>query len=63
MTASSSRFSKPFVTFPIVLRDSADLFPEGRRREETGKAILPSRLSGHEFPVECAMPIEGEDGS
>lgn len=36
-------------------------FPEGVRREETGKAV--SWLNGHpvDFPVWCLEPIEGED--
>jgi GT2 family glycosyltransferase/glycosyltransferase involved in cell wall biosynthesis len=38
-------------------------FPEGRRREETGKAVFPTRPQQHAFPVECAAPLEGEDGS
>jgi O-antigen biosynthesis protein len=36
-------------------------FPEGKRREETGKAVMPSPPQDREFPVMCAMPLEGED--
>jgi GT2 family glycosyltransferase/glycosyltransferase involved in cell wall biosynthesis len=38
-------------------------FPDGRRREETGKAVMPSTVSAHDFPVQCALPLDGEDGS
>ena len=38
-------------------------FPEGKRREETGKAVMAGRADHHQFPVECVEPIEGEDGS
>ena len=40
-------------------------FPEGARREETGKAfrVPPNELSLDGFPVRCDLPIEGEDGS
>ena len=38
-------------------------FPEGKRREETGKAVMLSRTDRRHFPVECGEPIEGEDGS
>jgi GT2 family glycosyltransferase/glycosyltransferase involved in cell wall biosynthesis len=38
-------------------------FPEGRRREETGKAVMPSTIAAHDFPVQCGLPLEGEDGS
>ncbi len=38
-------------------------FPEGKRREETGKAVMLSRPDRRHFPVECGEPIEGEDGS
>jgi GT2 family glycosyltransferase/glycosyltransferase involved in cell wall biosynthesis len=37
-------------------------FPEGRRREETGKAMFgPTSRDG--FPVRCEEPLEGEDHS
>ena len=40
-------------------------FPEGARREETGKAVRvpPIEQSLDGFPVRCDLPIEGEDGS
>lgn len=37
-------------------------FPEGIRREETGKAVMSS-TSPADFPVRCEAPIEGEDHS
>jgi GT2 family glycosyltransferase/glycosyltransferase involved in cell wall biosynthesis len=38
-------------------------FPEGQRREETGKAVMAADPGNSDFPVHCAMPVEGEDGS
>jgi GT2 family glycosyltransferase/glycosyltransferase involved in cell wall biosynthesis len=35
-------------------------FPEGRRREETGKAVLLREKAAADFPVSCAAPLEGE---
>jgi O-antigen biosynthesis protein len=35
-------------------------FPEGVRREETGKAVM-ARSSPDDFPVRCDEPLEGED--
>lgn len=37
------------------------LFPNGRRREETGKAVMPPGLGPSDFPIRCAEPIEGEN--
>jgi GT2 family glycosyltransferase len=37
------------------------LFPEGERRQETGKAVMPPDLALEHFPVRCELPIEGED--
>ena len=34
-------------------------FPEGQRREETGKAVMPA-LPGDGFPVRCDVPLDGE---
>ncbi len=36
-------------------------FPEGRRREETGKAVLSVIADVKEFPVRCETPLPGED--
>ncbi len=41
-------------------------FPEGMRRQETGKAVWWTRESGRglkDFPVRCLTPLEGEDGA
>jgi GT2 family glycosyltransferase len=42
------------------------LFPEGMRRQETGKAVWWTREAGRgpkDFPVRCLTPLEGEDGT
>jgi len=36
-------------------------FPEGKRREETGKAVLSITAGVKEFPVRCETPVPGED--
>jgi GT2 family glycosyltransferase/glycosyltransferase involved in cell wall biosynthesis len=36
-------------------------FPEGRRREETGKAVMPPECESRDFPVRCDLPVEGEN--
>ncbi|MGH9663519.1 MAG: glycosyltransferase family 2 protein, partial [Bryobacteraceae bacterium] len=36
-------------------------FPEGARREETGKAVMPPSRNPLDFPVTCELPLEGED--
>ncbi len=38
-------------------------FPEGVRREETGKAVMPfsSARKPTDFPVRCDLPVPGED--
>ncbi|MGH9673536.1 MAG: glycosyltransferase, partial [Bryobacteraceae bacterium] len=38
------------------------LFPEGARRQETGKAVMPGAPST-DFPVRCEEPLPGEDGT
>jgi GT2 family glycosyltransferase/glycosyltransferase involved in cell wall biosynthesis len=40
-------------------------FPEGVRREETGKAVMPfaSDRAPRDFPLRCDLPSEGEDSS
>ncbi len=39
------------------------LFPEGVRREETGKAVMPPLTwrGAEDFPVRCDPPVEGEN--
>jgi GT2 family glycosyltransferase/glycosyltransferase involved in cell wall biosynthesis len=36
-------------------------FPEGQRREETGKTVMPANRGITDFAVRCAEPMEGED--
>lgn len=36
-------------------------FPEGKRREETGKAVWRQKRARDEFPVHCIEPMEGEN--
>jgi len=38
-------------------------FPAGQRREETGKAVMPSPSDRQraDFPVRCDLPVPGED--
>lgn len=36
-------------------------FPEGMRREETGKAVWRQERSATDFPVYCVNPVKGED--
>jgi GT2 family glycosyltransferase/glycosyltransferase involved in cell wall biosynthesis len=38
-------------------------FPEGERRQETGKAVMPATRKPGDFPVTCDLPIEGENYS
>lgn len=41
-------------------------FPEGMRRQETGKAVWWTRQAGRhlcDFPLRCVEPFAGEDGS
>jgi GT2 family glycosyltransferase/glycosyltransferase involved in cell wall biosynthesis len=38
-------------------------FPEGQRREETGKTTWRADLAATDFPIRCAEPLEGEDQS
>jgi GT2 family glycosyltransferase/glycosyltransferase involved in cell wall biosynthesis len=53
---------RPFKTVPDLFCSSAQiLFPEGRRREETGKTVMNPAPGVTEFPVRCDIPLEGED--
>ncbi len=36
-------------------------FPEGERRQETGKAVMPPVRNPEDFPVRCEPPIDGEN--
>ncbi|MBI1896703.1 MAG: glycosyltransferase, partial [Acidobacteria bacterium] len=39
------------------------LFPEGERRQETGKAVMTAldRRPVKDFPIRCELPVEGEN--
>lgn len=39
------------------------LFPEGQRREETGKAAMLQGRGITDFPLTCLTPIDGEDST
>ena len=55
---------RPFETVPNLFSSTAQIFfPEGRRREETGKTVMNPRPGVTEFPVRCDVPLEGEDQS
>ncbi|HYO82357.1 MAG TPA: glycosyltransferase family 2 protein, partial [Bryobacteraceae bacterium] len=60
-----SSLLSPFAAVPDLFCATAQIFfPEGRRREETGKAVMkPVREArqGTSFPVYCAGPLPGED--
>ncbi len=56
----------PFQTVPDLFCSTAQIFlPDGVRREETGKAVMPlaDARKKSDFPVTCDLPIEGEDHS
>jgi GT2 family glycosyltransferase len=53
---------KAFRAVPDLFCATAQiLFPEGKRRQETGKAVMPPDLALEDFPVRCELPIAGED--
>jgi len=58
---------EPFDSVPGLFCATAQIFfPEGKRREETGKAVMPARGASHpprEFPVRCELPVTGEGHS
>ena len=57
---------RAFVQVPDLFGATAQIFfPEGERRQETGKAVrVPQNLRVvDDFPVRCDLPVEGEDGS
>jgi GT2 family glycosyltransferase/glycosyltransferase involved in cell wall biosynthesis len=54
---------RPFETVPDLFCSTAQIFfPEGRRREETGKTVMNPAPGVTEFPVRCDIPIDGKDG-
>jgi GT2 family glycosyltransferase/glycosyltransferase involved in cell wall biosynthesis len=59
-----SALLRPFETVPDLFAASAQiLFPEGRRREETGKTVMNPAPGVNQFPVQCDIPLDGEDHS
>lgn len=61
-------FFKPllraFEDVPDLFCATAQIFfPEGKRREETGKAVFRAGAGPFDFPVWCETPVEGEDQS
>jgi GT2 family glycosyltransferase/glycosyltransferase involved in cell wall biosynthesis len=58
--------SAAFDEVPDLFCATAQIFlPEGARREETGKAVMPfaSDRKPDDFAVRCDVPLAGEDGS
>ncbi len=55
---------RPFEVVPDLFSATAQIFfPDGQRREETGKTVLPDQRPVLDFPVRCEEPLEGEDQS
>ena len=53
-----------FDRVPGLFSSSAQIFfPEGQRREETGKTVLDPTRAPTDFPVRCIDPLTGEDGT
>ncbi len=53
-----------FDQVPGLFCATAQIFmPEGQRREETGKAVMPMPRDALAFPVSCETPIDGEENS
>ncbi|MBI4873256.1 MAG: glycosyltransferase [Acidobacteria bacterium] len=51
-----------FDTVPELFAATAQIFfPEGQRRQETGKAVMPPKVRNLDFPLRCDEPAEGED--
>ncbi|MCX6598994.1 MAG: glycosyltransferase, partial [Acidobacteria bacterium] len=59
-----SALAQPFEHRPELFASTAQIFfPEGQRRKETGKAVLPTHRDAFQFPLRCDDPLPGEDGS
>lgn len=53
---------RAFQQIPGLFCAAAQIFfPEGVRREETGKALMWTRGHAVDFPIWCDTPLEGED--
>ncbi len=51
-----------FDRVPDLFAASAQIFfPEGQRREETGKTVMPTRHGITELPLRCDEPLANED--
>jgi GT2 family glycosyltransferase len=51
-----------FSAVPDLFCATAQIFfPEGQRRQETGKAVMPRELALEDFPIRCELPIPGEN--
>lgn len=49
---------------PNLFSSTAQIFfPEGHRREETGKTVLDPARAPTDFPVRCIEPLMSEDGT
>jgi GT2 family glycosyltransferase/glycosyltransferase involved in cell wall biosynthesis len=55
---------RPFEEVQDLFCSTAQIFfPQGQRREETGKTVLPDQRPVLDFPLRCDDPLEGEDQS
>ncbi len=53
---------RAFDQVPNLFSSTAQIFfPDGQRREETGKTVMPPVRALTDFPVRCDEPLEGED--
>jgi len=53
---------RAFDEVPGLFSASAQIFfPEGQRREETGKTVWAGTRAASDFPVRCDTPLDGED--
>ena len=53
---------RAFQAVPDLFCATAQIFfPEGMRREETGKALMWTRGQAADFPIWCDTPLDGED--
>lgn len=53
---------KAFDAVPDLFCATAQIFfPEGQRRQETGKAAMPLQSGATDFPLTCLEPLPGED--
>ena len=51
-----------FDRVPDLFAATAQIFfPEGQRREETGKTVMPADRGITDFPLRCDEPMEGEN--